>query len=129
MPIQPARAIVKPRVISEDGSAVSLENEIIPLLIEHEKHGGAIAIVGPPGSGKTTAIKHLKCLLGELEVILLDEADDFAPILARRVKCLVVYAARKPVSMQHLSIVRLASWTTDDLIEYCSPPIRKNVRR
>src|SRR5579862_3168735 len=100
MPIEPARAIVKPRVISEDGSAVPLENEIVPLLFEHEKTGGAIAIVGPAGSGKTTALKHLACLLGEVDVSLIDDntPDFFNYVRWLADRRVVVYAADLPLS-------------------------------
>ena len=54
---------VQPRVISPiSGESVLLHDEI-GALIERGAWQGAVAIVGGPGSGKTTAIRHLEAVL------------------------------------------------------------------
>ena len=53
--IQPERAPVRPRILApESGAALPLEEEIIRLL--EEPTAGLIQLVGPPGSGNTTAL-------------------------------------------------------------------------
>ena len=56
--IREERLPVRPRVLSgEAGESVPLEDELGPILAKHER--GAIRLVGPAGSGKSTALAHL----------------------------------------------------------------------
>ena len=75
-PIVP-RAAVRPRVISpETGEAIRLEDEIGPMI--EEGRGGLVVILGGPGSGKTTALRHLDAILppwARGRVRLLEELD------------------------------------------------------
>src|SRR5438067_12203059 len=73
--IQPEKAAVRPRVVSPlSGEIVLLDEEISELL--DRKHFGRVLIVGPTGSGKTTALRHLAAVLGSGSgVVFLDEPD------------------------------------------------------
>jgi len=113
--IEPQRAPVTPRVLHPDtGDAMPLE-EAIPLLEGMPR--GAVEIVGGPGSGKTTALRHLAAVWSDERVLFLD--DPGAELVAREsAKRFVVYTSSTP----HLSIAAeslyLAPWSDDDLIEY-----------
>jgi uncharacterized protein YjbI with pentapeptide repeats/energy-coupling factor transporter ATP-binding protein EcfA2 len=114
--ILPARALVRPRVLSSDGGSFCLEDEIYPFAKGGER--GAIRIDGPTGSGKSTALRHLLATLpAELGVRVLDEPD--AATLADHVgPGVVVYAADTPAARKHLATFILAPWGEDERIEY-----------
>jgi ABC-type glutathione transport system ATPase component len=62
--VEPLRAAVRPRVISpETGDTVLLEDEVAEWL---EGGSKTLGIVGGPGSGKTTALRHLVAVFGPL---------------------------------------------------------------
>src|SRR5262249_21708525 len=142
--IQPRKAPVRPRGCSADsGEPQPLENELLARLERGQR--GVIALVGPPGSGKTTALQHLAAgLPHDSRVLLLDKAavlgqvsqaiaeglspDSVADYLANYATLaspaatpdLLVYTTpMKGVAREsHLAIYHLAPWTKDDLIEY-----------
>ncbi len=71
------RAAVRPRVLSPDThEAVLLEDEIGSLIQKGER--GVVQIIGGPGSGKSTALKHLAAVLPPwaLERVRLVEESD-----------------------------------------------------
>src|SRR5262249_28104500 len=70
--IQPKRALVRPRVLaSADADTELLEDAVADALAEGVR---GIAIVGAPGSGRTTALAHVASVLaGEPDVRFLDE--------------------------------------------------------
>jgi uncharacterized protein YjbI with pentapeptide repeats len=137
-------APVKPRVFSDGGTDTFLLEDEVARLLE-ARMGGLVAILGPAGSGKTTALQHLAAVFGEApDLLLLDEdvtetgmrmalrllaapADNFfllrdengnsVATAASSVR-LVVYAATTAREDSHLAVYRLASWENDDLIEY-----------
>ena len=115
------RAPVRPRVISpETGEAILLEDEIGPMI--QAGRCGLVAIAGGPGSGKTTALRHLAALLppwARDRVGLFDEADDLAALEAAAAERFLVIMAPRPDSpINRHAVYRLASWGQDDLIEY-----------
>ncbi len=59
--VEPTLALVRPRVIGSDGVARPLD-DVIDALLAHGTKGGFV-IIGPHGSGKTTAIRHLAATL------------------------------------------------------------------
>jgi uncharacterized protein YjbI with pentapeptide repeats len=112
----PQRALVRPRVLlPESGDSVLLEDEIRQLL--ETKGRGAVALVGPAGSGKTTALRHLAAVFGATSLTLLDEPD-LASIALARAAGLVVYAARTAVPAAHQQVYVMAPWGRDDWLEY-----------
>jgi uncharacterized protein YjbI with pentapeptide repeats len=113
---QGERPRVQPRVVSAaTGESVLLHDEIAGLIERGET--GAIAIVGGPGSGKTTAIQHLEIVLPPwAEAKLLDEPEiDKLVTWGNR---LVVYTTTRTIHPGCRAVYRLASWTRDDRIEY-----------
>ena len=77
--IRPQKAPVTPRVLCPDtGDAIPLEEAIPPL---EGMPRGAIEIVGGPGSGKTTALRHLAAVLPpDDRVLLLDDPDPMGAV-------------------------------------------------
>ncbi len=127
--IAPQLAAVRPRVHSAaSGEALLLEDEVRRLLERGTR--GVVALLGPAGSGKTTALRHLAAVLPPDAPVTLRDASDparWAPDAGR----LVVYA---PACLPHnltdlgafapgpgalrLIAYGLAPWGRDDLIEY-----------
>jgi uncharacterized protein YjbI with pentapeptide repeats/energy-coupling factor transporter ATP-binding protein EcfA2 len=115
----PRRALVRPRVCSGDSDgAFLLEEELRPLL-QTRTACGPVALLGGPGSGKTTALEHLAAVLPPgAPVLLLDEPTREEVLTAAKER-LVVYAAAEPVVVRsHKALYRLAPWDRDALIEY-----------
>src|SRR5437870_3330244 len=91
--IEPQRAAVRPRA-SANGEALLLEEEVRCLLDAGTR--GVVALRGPTGSGKTTALQHLAAVLPpDAPVALLDGWRD-ASCWAPRADHLVIYAVTAP---------------------------------
>src|SRR5262245_24953308 len=107
--IQPRRAPVRPRVRSpQSGEPLLLHQEVLSFVAAGTE--GAIALLGPGGSGKTTALRHLAAVLDEGSgVALLDEPEHEEVLGALAGHRLVVYAAASHrVGLPHLALYRLA---------------------
>jgi uncharacterized protein YjbI with pentapeptide repeats len=115
--IQPEGAAVRPRILApESGAALPLEEEILRLL--EERATGLVQIVGPCGSGKTTALRHLATMLPpDAPAVLLDQPLP-GEVPEAETQALVIYTTRTARSGPHLATLRLAPWGDDDLIEY-----------
>jgi uncharacterized protein YjbI with pentapeptide repeats len=95
---------------------VLLHDEVGGLIERGET--GAVAIVGGPGSGKTSALRHLETVLPPwADVRLLDEPEVDA-LVTSAANRLVVYTTQEVIPAGHRAVYRLAHWTRDDRIEY-----------
>jgi uncharacterized protein YjbI with pentapeptide repeats len=115
------RALVRPRVHSrETGEAIPLDDEIGPMI--QAGRSRVIAIRGGPGSGKTTALRHLAALLppwARDRIRLLDQPGDSAGLEAASTGGHLVFAALEQGEPRDaLAVYHLAAWGRDDLIEY-----------
>ncbi len=116
------RAPVRPRIISpETGEAIPLD-EKIGQLIQEGRHK-LVGLVGGPGSGKTTALRHLAAILPPwalAQVRLVDDPRGYADIVALggRDRHFVISAGGQLPSAARQVIYSLASWSQDDVIEY-----------
>jgi uncharacterized protein YjbI with pentapeptide repeats len=98
-----------------DRTPVPLEDEVRTFIEAGAR--GLIAVLGPPGHGKTTALEHLAVLFPDCpRFSLLDEPKPDQ--LANSPDCLVIYTAASPCPGDHLAVYRLPPWDRDDLIEY-----------
>lgn len=114
--IPPERALVVPRVVSpETVDALPLDESFVS---SEGRSPGAVEIVGGPGSGKTTALKHLAAVVApDQNVLLLDEPDS-PRVTAEAAARLVVYTTASPRTSATERIFLLAPWRDDELIEY-----------
>jgi uncharacterized protein YjbI with pentapeptide repeats len=112
---KPKLATVKPRIIApQTGEIIPLEDVIRELLELNFR--GQIWIIGPVGSGKTTALNHLESVffasLSQLRLLdcpLPETVDEWDAL---------VICASISAPPGNRRTYRLAPWTTDDLIEY-----------
>lgn len=112
--LRPQRAAVVPRVLSEvTGDPLALEEVVEPYLGRR----GAIAILGPAGSGKTTALAHLAAAFPRRLALLDDDAPP-AGIRDAAAAGLVVYAREHLHAIPELALFRLAPWGKDEALEY-----------
>ncbi len=115
----PQRALVRPRVhVGHDGESPLLEDEILTLVAKGAR--GLVYVLGSPGSGKTTALRHLATVLPARAGVVLSDDDDPAKAEALHASsgCLVVCAAAAPQRRPFLAAYQLAPWGNDELIEY-----------
>jgi len=113
--IEPRLAPVRPRVISrQTGEIILLEDEVRRLL--ETKSFGQIWLIGPPGAGKTTALRHLAAVFSH-QASQLKLVDGPSCNLGGR-SFLAIYTATTMGPGIRRPGYRLAPWTTDDLIEY-----------
>jgi energy-coupling factor transporter ATP-binding protein EcfA2 len=111
------RAPVRPRVLlPESTTALPLEDEVRSLL--ERRRGGLVQVLGGPGSGKTTALRHLAAVLApDDSVVLLDGAP--AAGFETPDHTLTVYAGEERLEGRAtLAVYRLAPWSEDEWIEY-----------
>jgi uncharacterized protein YjbI with pentapeptide repeats len=113
--ILPEAAPVRPRVISrQTGEIILLQDEIRRLL--ETKSFGQIWLIGPPGAGKTTALRHLAAVFSD-RASQLKLVDGPSCNFAKDQNILVICTAITSGPGIHRGY-RLGSWSNDDLIEY-----------
>lgn len=105
---------MRPRVrVQAGGVARLLEEEIAELLAKSA--GALVWLVGPPGSGKSTALAHLAAVFaGEARLRLWDDEPFVPGADTIDVKAATVAAAAQPGA----KVWRLATWSDDDCLEY-----------
>ena len=101
-------------------AAVSLQSLIEPIIARGMK--GDVEIVGPPGSGKSTALAHLAAVLPNQENIEL--CEEFCP----RLKNISIVTRRVRSVGKTLATFFLAEWTIDDCMEYLAATHRDRAR-
>lgn len=112
--------VLRPRVVLPDvPGPMPLVDEINEIDSAQE---GLVAIVGPVGSGKSVAIKYLCEHFAGSPFIFVDDLDrdlhSRVAYLAARGHVPIVYASRQPLKTEHLRILELAPWNSDDHIDY-----------
>lgn len=115
--IVPSQAIVRPRAFCpETGEALPLDELVESFFAGRQT--GAVGIVGPAGSGKSTALKYLsESLAIGKPVVYLDDASYEAVASAKAIQ-LVVCTSRKSRAEIVDATFELSPWDDDDLIEY-----------
>ncbi|MCA8963813.1 MAG: pentapeptide repeat-containing protein [Planctomycetes bacterium] len=111
-PIQPERAIVRPRVFRKGSSLPRLlEEEIADLLAVGRRQ--CVHLAGSPGAGKSTALRHLAAAFaGEARLALFDGLADVGGLQAQVIVETTYRPNERPV------VLRLAPWSADDALEY-----------
>ena len=119
--IEPRRAFVRPRVLSPiTGEALLLEDVVADEV--RRGCGLPIQIVGGSGSGKSTALRHLRAVLPEspefadVEFVFLDEPLFQEQVAVHLPKIVVVTTRFLPHDDWHA--IQLAPWGEDDVMEY-----------
>ncbi len=104
--------VVARAIAPESGAPLPL----VDLLEGHLAGGaGAIAILGPPGSGKTTALRQVAARWPD--AIVLDEPRLGEVERASRHR-VVVYTSPEPLLLPHRLSLKLAPWGDDEILEY-----------
>ena len=116
------RARVRPRVISPETGEPILLDDKIGQLIQEGRHE-LVGLVGGPGSGKTTALRHLAAVLPPwalAQMRLVDDPQGYADIVALgdRDGHFVISAGSQLPPAPRQVVYSLASWSQDDVIEY-----------
>src|SRR5262249_32643394 len=114
--IQPERALVKPRVLCPaSGEALPLEDEVRALLETGAR--GVVAITGPAGAGKTTALRHLAAVFPATDRLKFLNGP-FILSLPQLSHSLVICAGHVPPGVSRVASYTLAGWHKDEWLEY-----------
>jgi uncharacterized protein YjbI with pentapeptide repeats/energy-coupling factor transporter ATP-binding protein EcfA2 len=118
------RAPVRPRVLSpETGESLPLTDYVAPVLAAEES--GAIRLLGPPGSGKTTALGHLAGVVPpHMSVSFLDNPHIHSIDAALSGGWVVFTSDGPSIPKNFATDLHLAPWGDDEWIEYllaCDP--------
>ncbi|WP_425399492.1 pentapeptide repeat-containing protein [Aeoliella sp.] len=110
--LEPARAMVRPRVRAPAGEVGLLED----FVAEHLEAGtnGVLWLVGGPGSGKSTALKYLVRQFPEFEFPEADHADA-DKVIGETNLAVAAVASKTPATS---GAFHLLPWSRDDLVEY-----------
>jgi uncharacterized protein YjbI with pentapeptide repeats len=113
--VEPIRAPVRPRALCpHSGEALPLEDEVRRLA--EDGAGGVVALLGPAGSGKSTALCHLAAVLPPgASVALWDEGNDGPPAFDGKL-LVCAHEAAPPDGCR--AAYRMAPWGRDECIEY-----------
>lgn len=115
--IVPSRAAVAPRVrIAGQTAAIPLEHRIRQLLDRQPR--GLINLVGPPGSGKTTALQHLAAVLGPDAPLYLCDNEIELRSQSLAGNPLVLVASQQPIDSRRFPVLEITPWTDEDLACY-----------
>jgi uncharacterized protein YjbI with pentapeptide repeats len=113
--VRPQRATVVPRALSPiSGDPLPLEELLEPYL----GGTGAIALEGPFGSGKTTALGHLRAVLPG-RFLALDEEATARDVRTAAEGRLTIHANDGSTrGIRYMARLRLAPWGRDEALEY-----------
>jgi uncharacterized protein YjbI with pentapeptide repeats len=118
--LESCRALVRPRVqLPMTGEALLLEDLVADAL--RESRCAPIQIIGGPGSGKTTALRHLWAVLPDsngADVVYLDEPDSSDELTPHRDSNIVLTTRMAFSDNDEWTTWHLAPWSEDDLMEY-----------
>jgi uncharacterized protein YjbI with pentapeptide repeats len=118
--LAPRQAPVTPRAaLCPGGEPLPIHDQVRRLL--HSKSNTAVSLVGPRGSGKTEALRHLAATLPpDSPVVLLDDNGQYWTGGDHRGDDrLLIVARRDPDPDSRGGVVlQMARWDTDHLIEY-----------
>ena len=118
--IVPELAAVRPRFVHPDTSDALLVEDEIRARLEIGRPG-LIALVGPPGAGKSTAIAHLAHVFAaSAELLLADHppAVELQQLIKAADRRLVVLASPETAPPDWGEQWRISPWTNDECIEY-----------
>jgi uncharacterized protein YjbI with pentapeptide repeats len=112
--VPPQRAAVRPRVFLTRGGAPRLLEEEVGELLAAQRTA-TVHLVGPHGSGRTTALQHLAACFAD-PMLRLD--DGGRSLLGRPGARVLITAATAAARADGIMAWRLAPWTVDDCMEY-----------